>query len=106
MKIYDDPGASGGQYIGTDDGIGNENSSPPPDGIAMYSFTVPTGVYKILFRVIITGGSNSYWHDVFSDDDDEDATVLFTLPAGTYTLEIGYRQDGAKLDAIVISKID
>ncbi len=47
-----------------------------------------------------------YWHDVFSDDDDENATVLFTLPAGTHTLEIGYREDGAMLDAIVISKID
>jgi len=49
---------------------------------------------------------NWYWHDVFSDDDDEDATVLFTMPAGTYTLEIGYREDGAMLDAIVIAKID
>jgi hypothetical protein len=49
---------------------------------------------------------NWYWHDVFSSDDDEDATVLFTMPAGTYTLEIGYREDGAMLDAIVISKID
>jgi len=49
---------------------------------------------------------NWYWHDVFSDDDDENATVLFTMPAGTYTLEIGYREDGALLDAIVISKID
>ncbi len=47
-----------------------------------------------------------YWHDVFSDDDNENATVLFTMPAGTYTLEIGYREDGAMLDAIVISKID
>ena len=49
---------------------------------------------------------NWYWHDVFSDDDDENATVLFTMPAGTHTLEIGYREDAAMLDAIVISKID
>jgi hypothetical protein len=49
---------------------------------------------------------NWYWHDVFSDDDNENATVLFTMPAGTYTLEIGYREDGTMLDAIVISKID
>ncbi len=50
--------------------------------------------------------ANWYWHDVFSDDDNENATVLFTLSAGTHTLEIGYREDGAMLDAIVISKID
>jgi hypothetical protein len=54
----------------------------------------------------VPDASNWYWHDVFSDDDDENATVLFTLPAGTHTLEIGYREDGAMLDAIVISKID
>ena len=49
---------------------------------------------------------NWFWNDVFSDDDDQDATVLFTMPAGTYTLEIGYRETGAMLDAIVISRID
>ncbi|MHC4192337.1 MAG: discoidin domain-containing protein [Planctomycetota bacterium] len=61
MKTYDDPAASGGKYIGTDDGIGDENSNPPPDGIATYNFTVQGGTYKIEFRVIITGGSNSFW---------------------------------------------
>jgi hypothetical protein len=32
--------------------------------------------------------------------------VLFTMPAGTYTLEIAYREAGAMFDAIVISRID
>jgi len=32
-----------------------------------------------------------------------DPVVHFTLSAGTYTLEIAYREDGARLDAIVIS---
>ena len=49
---------------------------------------------------------NWFWNDVFSNDDNQDATVLFTMPAGTYTLEIGYRETGAMLDAIVISSID
>ncbi len=139
MKIYDDPAASGGKYIGTDDGIGNQSSNPPPDGIATYNFTVAGGTYKISGRINIPGGSNSFWvriqgatipaeteihssgwvrwndaedlgnwfwNDVFSDDDDQDATVLFTMPAGTYTLEIARREDGAMLDVIVISKID
>jgi hypothetical protein len=47
-----------------------------------------------------------FWNDVFSDDDNQDATVLFTMPAGTHTLEIAYRETGAMLDVIVISKID
>jgi len=139
MKIYDDPAASGGKYIGTDDGIGDESSSPPADGIATYTFTVAGGTYKISGRINIPGGSNSFWvriqgatipaetelhssgwvrwndmpdavnwfwNDVFSDDDDQDATVLFTMPAGTYTLEIARGEDGAMLDVIVISKVD
>ena len=138
LQIYDDPAASGGKYIGTDDGIGNENSNPPPDGIATYNFTVAGGTYKISSRINISGGNSFwvqiqgatipaeteldpsgwvnwndmpdagswFWADVFSDDDDQDATVLFTMPAGTYTLEIARREDGAMLDVIVISKID
>jgi len=49
--------------------------------------------------------NNWYWHDVFSGDDNEIATVLFTMPAGTHTLEIAYREDGARWDVIVISKV-
>jgi len=49
---------------------------------------------------------NWFWNDVFSDDDDMEATVLFTMPAGTYTLQIAYRETGAMLDAIVIARID
>ena len=48
---------------------------------------------------------NWYWYDVFSAEDNGE-TVLFTMPAGTYTLEIGYREDAALMDVIVISKID
>jgi len=61
MNVYNDTAASGGRYIGTDDGIGDENDNPPADGIATYNFTANGGTYKILFRVIITGGSNSFW---------------------------------------------
>jgi len=61
MKVYNDPGASAGRYIGTDIGIGNENDNPPPDGIATYNFTVAGGTYKILLRVIPPGDNNSFW---------------------------------------------
>ncbi|UCC98982.1 MAG: hypothetical protein JSW66_03670, partial [Phycisphaerales bacterium] len=47
-----------------------------------------------------------FWSDVFSDDDNEDAKVLFTLAPGAHTLEIARREAGAHLDVIVISKID
>ena len=52
-------------------------------------------------------GNNWHWEDVFSGDNvgGDDATVFFTLPAGTHTLEIARREDGALLDVIVISKV-
>ena len=142
LKIYDDPLASGGQCIGTDQGIGNQfqDNPPAPAGTATYTFTVAGGIYKVSCRIIIPSGdsfwvripgatnltpgenpdnpgtgwvkwsdpddsNNWYWADVFSAD--HDATVAnWTLPAGTYTLEIARREDGALIDAIVISKID
>ena len=136
MMIYDDPAASGGKCIGTTDDVGNSSDTPPaPDGTASFTFTVAGGTYKVSCRIIIPSGdsfwvripgattqttnhssgwvrwsdppssNNWYWHDVFSAEDNGD-TVLFTMDPGTYTLEIGYREDAALMDAIVISKID
>jgi hypothetical protein len=140
MLIYDDPLASGGKYIGTTDDVGNSSDSPPPDGIATYTFTVAGGTYKVSCRIIIPDGDSFwvripgaanltpgedpdnpgtgwvrwsdppdsdswFWYDVFSGDHGQ-AVANWTLPAGTYTLEIARREDGALLDVIVISKID
>ena len=140
MKVYDDPLASAGKYIGTDVGIGNESDTPPADGVATYSFTVQGGIYKVTGRVIIPSGDSFwvripgatnltpgedpdnpgtgwvrwsdppdseawYWEDVFSADHAGE-TANWTLAAGTYTLEIARREDGALLDVILISKID
>jgi hypothetical protein len=61
MKIYDDQMASGGQYIGTDEGSGDETENPPVYGVATYNFTVPEGTYKVLLHVIVIGGADSFW---------------------------------------------
>jgi hypothetical protein len=139
MEVRDDPTASAGKYITTDESVGNSNDAPPADGIATYDFTVAGGTYTISGRVKVPSGSDSfwvriqgaaipaetvihssgwvqwngmpdpgrwYWNDVFSDDAPGNATVLFTMEPGTYTLEIARREDGAQLDAIVISKVD
>jgi hypothetical protein len=42
------------------------------------------------------------WNPIISSDDNG-KTVLFTMPAGTYTLELAYREDGCLLDALVIT---
>jgi hypothetical protein len=133
LKTYDDPLALGGKYIGTDEGIGDENNNPPADGVATYPFTVAGGVYKILLRVSIANASNSFWVRIpdatsyspgthpsgwirFNDIEDgiawhwdevhssdhNNQVVQVTLPAGEHALEIARREDGAKVDAIMI----
>jgi hypothetical protein len=41
------------------------------------------------------------WDDVHSNDHGDEA-IIWTLPAGTHTLEVGKREDGTNLDAILI----
>jgi hypothetical protein len=133
LQVWSDSAdASGGQYIAVVPG-NSSGSSPPADGHATYVFTVPAGVYKILGRTIAPSGTDDSfwlriegattqtdnhssgwvtWNIVQSDDwswapvqsmDDDDETVHFTMAAGTYTLEIAYREDGALLDRLMIT---
>jgi hypothetical protein len=53
----------------------------------------------------IAGGSDWHW-DVVHSSEDGNKEVEWTMSAGTYTLNIAYREEGALLDAIVITKID
>ncbi len=136
MKTYNDPLASGGKYIGTDDGIGDQSNNPPATGVASYNFTVLGGVYKIALRVkpdlgnsvwVQVTGATSYspgthssgwirfndiaagadWHwDEVHSSDHGNAVVSITLPAGQHTLQIAYREDGAQVDAIVIMGVE
>jgi hypothetical protein len=133
LTVRNDALASGGKCIGTDAGIGNESANPPATGVATYSITVKGGVYRLVGRVIIPSGDSFWlripdattqttnhpasgwvrwsdpangdtwhWENVFSGDD-AGQTVQFTLAAGTHTLEIARREDGALLDAILIT---
>jgi hypothetical protein len=132
MAVSDDPTASGGKYISTQNlGV----TAIHTDGMASYPFTVKGGTYKIYGRVVdVPAGRNSFWVrikgatlDTVPDADGwcnwnfptgvgwhwddvsngtnslTDPAVRFTLKAGSYTLEIAYREDGARLDAIVIT---
>jgi len=132
MQIYDDSEAAGGKYIAVEPG-NSSGSNPPTDGHATYVFDVPGGTYKILGRTIApTGNDDSFWariegattqtendpsgwikYNIVQSEgwswgpvrsmDDDDEVVYFTMAAGTYTLEIAYREDGALLDALMIT---
>jgi hypothetical protein len=136
-KTYDDAAASGGKNIGSDDGDGNDNDfAPGAEWIATYSFNVPAGNYKILFRGQ-EAGADSFWvripeairqshedpdqpgsgwvrfngmdapsgwaWDEVHSNDHSNAVVTWMLPGGDHTLEIGKREDGVLLDAILIT---
>ncbi len=60
-RIYDDPVSSGGRHIGSQDGDGDDNSTPPGvEWVAAYNFDVAGGTYKILFRAQLAN-SDSFW---------------------------------------------
>ena len=124
-RITDDPTASGGRYLGSEDGDGDDNTDPPgAEWMATYKFTVSGGTYTISARIITLPG-NSFWFRIpgatspqitrpdgwintnpMDNGDtwhwDEDV-VEFTLSAGEHTLEIAKREDGTLLDALVIT---
>ena len=50
----------------------------------------------------IAGGTNWHW-DIVHSSHDNDTEVEWTMAAGTYTLEISYREDGALLDRLLIT---
>ena len=132
-RMYDDPSASGGQYMGSEDGDGDDNSNPPgAEWLATYNFTVSGGVYKLVARIITAPGNSFWvrisdatspqitrddgwvntnpmdeedtWHwDEIHNDQQNDNVVNFTLSAGQHTLEIAKREDGARLDAVLIT---
>ena len=60
-KTYDDPTSSGGRHIGSEDGDGDDNSTPPGvEWVASYDFTVVGGTYKMLLRAQ-QANSDSFW---------------------------------------------
>jgi hypothetical protein len=53
----------------------------------------------------IAGGADWHW-DIVHSADDGNTEVEWTMAAGTYTLEIAYREDDTLLDAITIAMIN
>ncbi len=129
MMLWDDPEASGGQYMECRPG---SSGGPNENQAATYDIYVSGGVYQILGRTLCPDGKDdSFWLRIQgattnrSNDtgwvrwgvvnssswmwtpvrsmDDADKTVLFTMEAGNYTVEITYREDGAKIDAFLLT---
>jgi hypothetical protein len=125
MLIKDDANASKGRYITVEAGFDSKTSPPTAEGIAKHSFSVAnSGTYRIWGRVIapndgddsfwvrVDGGTpikwneielGSSWHwDIVRHDGSPSPSQL-SLSAGDHTIEISYREDGTKLDVLVIT---
>ncbi|MFB0524593.1 MAG: hypothetical protein ACETVZ_03570, partial [Phycisphaerae bacterium] len=60
-RVVDDPTASGGKYIGSENGDGDDGETAPgAEWVAVYNFTVAGGVYKVVLRGQ-EAGSDSFW---------------------------------------------
>jgi hypothetical protein len=125
MTTGSDAGASGGGFIQVTAG-NNSAAAAPATGHATFSFTlVDSGTFKVWGRVMtpvdtddsfwvrmdsgawinwnnISLGAAWHWDDVHNAASGNSVTTWFLAP-GTHTLTVAYREDGAKLDRLLIT---
>jgi hypothetical protein len=132
MEIAGDADASAGGYIWAPQGAGNLYNSSKDGGQAEYRFDVPTdGDYIIWGRVMATDsgtdsfyvsvdGSEMTWHTKLSDNGnwtwdvvslrnvngERNASnpLVYHLGAGSHTITIKQREDGTRLDNILLTR--
>ncbi len=112
-----DTAASNGTYVTVKSGLNSTASAPAGDtSIVVFTFTVDSAAtYNLLARLNCpTANDDSYWVKV---DNGPFATVnnltttgwqwvsfgTANLSVGAHTLTVGYREDGALLDKVVIT---
>jgi hypothetical protein len=132
MEIADDENASAGGYVWVPEGTGSYGTVSESAGFAEYAFEVPeSGEYVIWgrevsndsasdsFFVSIDGQPDIVWHTrpggedqwtwdgvslrVAEAPDYASAAERFQLSAGPHTLRISQREDGTKLDRLLIT---
>jgi hypothetical protein len=124
MQTASDALASGGAYITVAAGNDSKDAAPAT-GHSAIAFDVPaSGTYRVWGRVIagskeddsfwvrVDGGPwvkwndvavGTSWHWVVVEDDATAAVATFELAAGSHTLTVAYREDGARLDKLLIT---
>jgi hypothetical protein len=126
LQLVTDATASGGKAVQIPAG-NNSQAAPPATGHGKITFTANVaGQYKVWGRLIdpttaddswwvridtgtwarwngIPLGTTYHWDDVHDDQLNNGAAIIYTLTAGTHTLEFAYREDGTKLDRWLIT---
>lgn len=126
LLIKDDNLASDGSYIEVLAGKNSNGSMPAAEGVVSLVFDQPnaSSQFTIWARVIapstaddsfwlkMDGGSpinwnniplGTAWHWVQIKAEGAASAAKFTLSQGTHTLRIAYREDGTKLDQLIIT---
>jgi hypothetical protein len=132
MEIADDDKASDNGFIWVAEGTGNLNIPSENAGSAMFTFEIPEPGHYLLwgrtlsnertsdsFFVTVGGHESMVWHtkpgaqknwtwDVFALRDESstnyaEAPMALLLEAGVHTLKITQREDGTKLDRLLIT---
>lgn len=116
FRVMSDAKASGGKYIVVPNGTGNQ-SAPPSNSIATFSFYVPaTATYYFWLRVIApTSNDNSILIRTDSKSYVAWTPGTFTswtwkkwtsssLSAGNHSISIARNEDGLQIDKIIVTK--
>ncbi len=117
LSVANDSAASNGQYIWSATAKDTNCTNGNTTGWATYTVNVPAGTYKLWGRGIAPSGSNdsfcvqidsgtiSSWSMTISTTWVWDNMVsgTFNLSAGTHTIRVRYREDGAKLDRLLLT---
>ncbi len=125
MQVVSDASAVGGAYVAVAPG-NNSMTAAPAAGRAAFPFTLAApGTFRIWGRVIapttsddsfwlimdgrtpilwndITPGSTWHWAAA-RDSNHSNQLVQLSLAAGDHVLQVAYREDGAKLDRLLIT---
>jgi hypothetical protein len=122
LEVTNDESASKGRYIYAQNGAGNQYTVGSI--MASYSTTIPlAGIYYLWGRVRASGGNDNsffvqidngldnlwevepgdHWHWDNINDRKLSDPVMFNLSSGTHTIKIKLREDGTKLDKLLLT---
>jgi hypothetical protein len=127
FRLETDVAASRGKYLVAR--AVSKHDAAPSTGHATFDLRLAPGTYRVHGRVLAEGGSDDSfwvrmddgpwhkwngirarhgwrWHQVWDSDDDSDGPVTFDLDGGEHRLTVAYREDGTKLDKLLVTALD
>lgn len=116
MVAASDQAASGGQFVWVPQGTGKNLTSPGGPGAVTLSYNAPAGTYALWARTIAPDGdSDSFfvlsdtvmvmnpWHVSQSTNWRWSKVTNLELNGGAHTLQFNHREDGTKLDSVILT---